>query len=218
MADINSAAIFDLDGTLIPHTSAEITFFFHLFKKGNLSIFNLLQMIPAIWTARGNLHEMTKANKRYLRNKRVRDLQNTAQKYFEPQINRIVFPRMVEIIEDHRNCGNKLLLLTGTLDLIAECFVRVLGFDGYRAATLEIVDGRYTGRITGILPYGIGKLEVLRDLKNNFHFDRDRTSLYANVFSDRYVMNAVERPVAVNPDAKLRIYARKLGWEILDVK
>jgi len=218
MADLYSAAIFDLDGTLIPHTSAEITFFFHMLKSGNLNPLNLLQMFPALWTAGGNLHDMTRANKGYLRNKRVEELENAVRKYFEPRVKKIVFPRMMEIIEKHRVAGDKLLLLTGTLDLIAGCFIRELDFDGYKAATLEIVNGRYTGKIDGILPFGMGKLEVLRELKSRFNLDMDKTTLYANVFSDRYVMNAIQNPVAVNPDQKLRSYARMLDWKIIEVR
>ena len=84
--------------------------------------------------------------------------------------------------------------------------------------TLEIRNGKYTGRVKGILPYGMGKLEVLRELKDKYGFDRNQSYLYANIFSDRYVMNAVERPVAVNPDSKLRAYAGKLNWNIIEVE
>ena len=218
MAEMRSAAIFDLDGTLIPHTSAEKTFFFHLLRNGGMNIWNILQMLPAIWKAKGNIHDMARTNKGYLRNKSAQKFENIAHRYFEPRIDVIVFPEMREIIEMHRKRGELLLLLTGTLDVIAGCFVRHLHLDGYKAGTLEIQDGKYTGRINGILPYGMGKLEVLRDLWDEYKFDRNKTVLYANIFSDRYVMNAVHDPVAVNPDSKLRSYAQKLGWKIMDME
>ncbi|KMQ51588.1 Phosphoserine phosphatase [Chitinispirillum alkaliphilum] len=211
------AAIFDLDGTLIPNTSAESTFFFYLLKTGGLNVKDIFKMLSAIWTARGNLHDMVRTNKRYLKKKPVEKFELVAHDYFQPRIKDMIFPEMKEVIEDHRQKGHQLILLTGTLDVIAACFVRELGFDGYQAATLQIKDNRYTGRLNGILPYGMGKLEVLRDLKERFKFDRNHTWLYANIFSDRYVLNAVENPVAVNPDSKLRTYANRLGWKIIDV-
>jgi HAD superfamily phosphoserine phosphatase-like hydrolase len=211
-----SAAIFDLDGTLIPHTSAEKTFFFYLLKTGNLSFVNIFQMLSAIWTARGNFHDIARTNKRYLKKKSVTKLKKVARDYFEPQITNLVFTEMHEIIEIHRNRNDLLLLLTGTLDIIAECFVRNLKFDGFRAGSLQIKNDQYTGKIDGILPYGFGKLEVLRELKDKFGFDRDKTTLYANIFADRYVMNAIEKPVAVNPDSKLFTYAKKSGWKIFN--
>ncbi|MFW6255030.1 MAG: HAD family hydrolase [Chitinivibrionales bacterium] len=213
---LRKAAIFDLDGTLIPHTSAEKTFFFHLLHSGGLSPINLLQMGVALWTARGNLHRMIRGNKRYLRNKKVQKLRDVADKYFEPRIDRMVFPKMKEVIEEHREKGHVLLLLTGTLDIVADCFYRRLRLDGYRAARLETRNGRYTGRIDGIIPYGVGKLEVMKDLRHRFSFDQNHTFLYANIYSDRFVMNAVETPIAVNPDKRLRSYAGKNGWTILD--
>lgn len=216
MKQLQSAAIFDLDGTLIPHTSAEKTFLFYLLRQGILSPVNLAQMFVAIWKTKGNFHVMTRINKAYLKNKEVEKLQEIAQLYFEPRIEDFVFKKMRIIIEEHRSRGDMLLLLTGTLDLIAACFVRKLQFHGYKATSLEICDGKYTGNVCGIMPYGLGKLEVLRDLKREFNFNPDSSHLYANVFSDRYVMNAVEHPVAVNPDHKLRRYALSFGWKIID--
>ena len=208
--------IFDLDGTLIPHTSAEKTLFFYLMQKRIFSIANILQLLPAIWTTRGNFHEMTLTNKRYLRNKSAVKFQEIARKYFTPRIDTLIYPLMQNIIEMHRQNGDKLLLLTGTLDFIAECFSRHLSFDGYRATELEIKGGKFTGKVIGIQPFGIGKLEVLRELKDKFHFDRDKTILYANIYSDRYVMNAVEKPVAVNADNRLLKYAIRSKWRVLD--
>ena len=216
MAHLRKAALFDLDGTLIPNTSAESTFFFYLLKNGLLPPLDVLRMATALWASGGNLHNMLRGNKRYLQGKKLSDFRRVAVKYFEPRIDTMLFPSMRSIIEEHRSRGDLLLLLTGTLDVIAHAFLHKLGLDGFRAATLETIHGRYTGRLSGILPYGIGKLEVLNDMQKQFGFDRNETVYYANSFSDRFVLNAVNEPVAVNPDKKLRLYSQKMGWKILD--
>ncbi|MBD3345171.1 MAG: HAD-IB family hydrolase [Chitinivibrionales bacterium] len=216
MVELKKAAIFDLDGTLIRNASAEVIFFRHLLFHGGLSPFNLIQMLAALWTARGNFHAMTRENKRYLRNKNTDKLETVAREYFEPRTDNLVFPVMHRVIEEHREKGDVLLLLSGTLDLIAACFQRHLKFDGARAAKLEHRDGKYTGRLEGIIPYGFGKLEALRELMRHHNVDANKTTLYANIFSDRYVMNAVERAVAVNPDRRLRAYAARRGWQVID--
>lgn len=210
------AAIFDLDGTLISSASAERTFFFHLLRNGGLSPIDLLRMIIPLWTFRGNVHSMLLGSKRYLRNKSVQKFSEVAQLYFEREVERLVFPLMREKIEEHRRNDEVLLLLSGTLDVIAECFVRELRLDGARATNLEVRDGKYTGRVRGVVPYGFGKLEVLRDFRHEYNFDQNQTTVYANIYSDRYLMNAVETPVAVNPDTRLREYALRNSWRILD--
>jgi HAD superfamily hydrolase (TIGR01490 family) len=214
---LRKAVIFDLDGTLIPTTSAERIFFYHLIRHGGLSPLNLLQMGRELFKVHGNFHELTRGNKQYLRGKSVQKIKNIAEEYFEPRIDTLLFPVMRAILEAHRVAGDMILLLTGTLDFIAACFVDKLKLDGYKASTLEIVDGKYTGKLSGIQPYGIGKLEVLRDLRRQFHFDQNNSILYANIYSDRYVLNAVEEPIAVNPDKLLRRYAQKSKWRIIDV-
>lgn len=208
--------IFDLDGTLIPNTSAEKTFFFHLLRNRILSIISIIQLLPAIWTARGNLHEMTLLNKRYLKNRSVKDFEDIAQKYFEPRIDTLIFPFMSHLIKEHQKNGDQILLLTGTLDFIAGCFAHHLFMDGYKATTLEIREGRFTGRVVGIQPFGLGKLEILRNLKRQYNFYSDNAVLYANIYADRFVMNAVARPIAVNPDRRLLNYALRSKWSIID--
>jgi HAD superfamily hydrolase (TIGR01490 family) len=212
------AAIFDLDGTLIPMSSAERTFFFYLFRNKILSIINIFQMLEVLWTFHGNMHSMLRGNKRYLKNKPVDSVENIARSFFEPKIDNLIFPVMLKIVRMHREKGDLLLLLSGTIDIIADCFIRRLYFDGGIAGKLEKKNGRFTGALTGILPYGIGKLEVLSELKRVYNFDLNETTLYANIYSDRFVMNAVANPKVVNPDKRLRLYAKKRHWEIIEVQ
>ncbi len=212
------AAIFDLDGTLIHSESAERTFFFHLLGNGGISPKDILQMVPALWRTKFNLHRMIIADKHYLRGKSVEKFREVAARFFEPRVEKLVFDRMKEQIEKHRQAGDVLLILSGTIDVIANCFVRELRLDGARAINLDIKNGKYTGRVNGVVPYGFGKLEVLRELRRTYKFDQNHTTLYANIYSDRYVMNAVEEPVAVNPDKRLRRYAERNNWKVIQAE
>jgi putative phosphoserine phosphatase / 1-acylglycerol-3-phosphate O-acyltransferase len=214
---MRKAAIFDLDGTLIPNASAERVLFTHLLQNGTLGPFSIVRILWGLIRAHGNLHRLFLERKVYLRGKPVEKISEVTGKYFEGHARRMVFPAMLDVIEEHRQKGELLLLLSGTLDLIADCFVRDLHMDGSRATNLQVRDGHYTGHVVGVVPYGIGKLEVLREFRHRYKFDQNSATLYANLYSDRYVMNAVDMPVAVNPDRRLEQYARLNGWRILDV-
>lgn len=218
MAPKRIAAIFDLDGTLIPHSSAEWVFFSHLLRRGILNPFNLVQMLGPIWSFRGDLHAMLRGNKRYLRNKKVQQIRLEARRYFDPKMETLVFPEVRALIEEHRNTDDLLLLLSGSLDVIADCFVRGLRMDGQESAHLEVRDGRFTGRISGVTPFGVGKLEAFQNLTRAFDLDLNQTTLYANMYTDRHVLNAAATAVAVNPDERLRMYASRRNWRIVDVK
>lgn len=212
------AALFDLDGTLIPNASAERSFFFHLIYSGALGPVQLMQLLHPLVHFRFNFHDMLRGNKHYLRHQSVEAFEEVARRYFEPRVERMVFWGMRQIVEQHRSRGDMLLLLSGTLEVIAECFVRCLKLDGAVATRLQSRAGRYTGRTEGVVPYGFGKLEVIRHLHHRYGLDQNSTTLYANLFSDRYVMNAVQEPIAVNPDPRLRDYAQSNGWKILNFK
>jgi HAD superfamily hydrolase (TIGR01490 family) len=215
--DMRPTAIFDLDGTLIPKASAERTFFIYLIRHKSLSFLDLIQMIGALWPWHGNMHAILQGYKRYLRNKPVNTVNEIARTFFEPKVTNLLFPVMYEKIEMHRVAGDQLLLLSETLDIIANCFIRQLRFDGGKAGTLEQNNGKFTGKLSETLPYGMGKLEVLSELRREYTFDSNDTTLYANIYSDRFIMNAIAHPKAVNPDKKLRAYAKNRHWEIIEV-
>lgn len=208
------AAIFDLDGTLIPASSAEKLFFFHELKNGGFTILDMLRMLQVLIKSRGDFHSMIRENKYYLRGKDVSKITNIVTNFFEPIVPNLVFHGMKDLIESHRAKGDILLLLSGTLDVIASCFTRQLKFDGFRAGKLEIRNGHYTGRIQGVLPYGIGKLESLHEFHEEFKFDLNTSLIYANQYSDRYIMFAMNNPIAVNPDKRLLKLSQKLKWPI----
>lgn len=94
-------------------------------------------------------------------------------------------------------------------------FIRAVGgileFDGIIATTLEVADGRYTGRILQNMCSGGTKarafekwLASVSSFKGSIGFG-DRVH-------DAEFLERVEFPIVVNPDAKLAAIAKKRGW------
>jgi phosphoserine phosphatase len=90
-----------------------------------------------------------------------------------------------------------------------------LGIDEVIATSLEFDGERCTGRFRE--PPLLGqqkKAKVLAFLEQRKVFPSD-CSFYSDSISDLPLMDAVGRPVAVNPDPRLRLAARKRGWAVV---
>ena len=91
----------------------------------------------------------------------------------------------------------------------------VLSLDGGLGTPYEVVEGRYTGRLSGPFTYGEGKAEALRALAVEEGVDLAASYAYSDSASDLPMLRAVGHPVAVNPDSELERVARTEGWEVL---
>jgi phosphoserine phosphatase len=80
------------------------------------------------------------------------------------------------------------------------------------------VDGRYTGKLQGGPLHGQAKAKVVAELAANNGLDLQRCSAYSDSANDIPMLSAVGHPVAINPDSKLRAYAREQGWPIRDYR
>jgi phosphoserine phosphatase len=86
------------------------------------------------------------------------------------------------------------------------------------ATRLEERDGRWTGRILGEAMFGQAKARAAKRLAEDRGLNLRRCYAYGDSLNDRWLMEAVGRPVAVNPSKDLASIARTLGWPILNWK
>lgn len=131
----------------------------------------------------------------------------------------------LERAEWHARQGHAIVLLSGTLEPLARetrraleavlaergihCAVRVC------ATQLEEEDGRWTGKILGEAMFGEAKERAARRIAAELKLDLRRCYAYGDSASDRWLLDAVGRPVAVNPCEELARLARMCGWTVL---
>ena len=126
-------------------------------------------------------------------------------------------PGAREAIEQHRREGRKLVMLTSSSNYLAELVAGELRFDAVLCNRLEVdAGGTHTGRVIGGVCFGPGKLPHARAEAERLGVPLRDSTFYTDSYSDLPVMEAVSEPVAVNPDPRLRRYAHKRGWRIVD--
>jgi HAD superfamily hydrolase (TIGR01490 family) len=145
----------------------------------------------------------------------VEDLRRLVGDAMEPVLRPLVYDEPLNLLRRHRERGEKVFIVSATLQEIVEHIADDLGFDGSVGSTCEIVDGVYTGRSLRAV-HGEGKAQAVRELAAAEGLDLAACTAYSDSYSDVPFLEAVGHPVAANPDRKLRRLAHDRGWPVLD--
>jgi HAD superfamily hydrolase (TIGR01490 family) len=213
-------AFFDFDRTLITANSGVLWLRSEL-RLGNISWWKAL--VAAAWVAR---YQLGFGRKGQLGLKRAiaslagsaeADLRERTLAFYEEHVRSLYRPGARRAVEDHRELGDELVLLTSSPAYLAELVADDLRLDAVLCNRFEVDEsGIHTGRSLGDLCYGQGKLIHAEGHARERGVSLEACAFYTDSFSDLGVMEAVGRPVAVNPDQRLRRVALARGWPIVD--
>ena len=215
-----SLAIFDLDNTLLQGDSDYLwgkflvdqgevdgdTYeqtnqkFYDDYKTGELDIFAFLAF---------SLEPLTR-----LSSDRLAELH---AQYMREIIKPLILPAATALVEKHRQLGDTLLIITATNHFITAPIATAFGIDELLATDPEIIDGLYTGKVSGTPCYQDGKVVRLEKWLQENDADLEDSWFYSDSHNDLPLLNKVTHPIAVNPDEILRQEAEERGWNILDI-
>jgi HAD superfamily phosphoserine phosphatase-like hydrolase len=212
------AAFFDIDGTLLPLPSLERRFFAELRRDGEIPFTNYLRWATAaIRLAPSGILRSVHANKMHLRHVRVRTL---APGHFT------FFPAAIRRVGWHASQGHSVILISGTLDLLARqaalaltlrlAMHGVMAKIGVCATRAERIDGQYTGRVVDAANFAEEKMLAIRRIAQENGFDLARCYAYSDSAHDRWMLGAVGRPAAANPSPELRRIAKLRHWPVYE--
>jgi HAD superfamily hydrolase (TIGR01490 family) len=122
------------------------------------------------------------------------------------------------LLQQHRDAGHTLVLTTATNRVVSALTATELGVDHYLATEVEVVDGRFTGRMQGVPNMRTGKVERLRDWlreRGKPEGTLQQATFYTDSINDLPLLSVVRRPVVVDPDPRLESTALRKGWQVL---
>jgi HAD superfamily hydrolase (TIGR01490 family) len=217
---LSAAAFFDLDRTLLRRSSAlALAGTFHqrgLISRGQLAKAAAWQLLFAL---RGASHESVRRAAEdgliLLRGFSPDEMRELVASAMEPILRPLVYAEPLRLVEQHRERGEPVYIVSATLQEIVEGIAEELGFDGALGTTCEVCDGVYTGHAVRAL-HAENKASCLRDLAATHGFDLTACTAYSDSHTDLPFLEAVGHPVVVNPDRQLRHIAAERGWPILE--
>ncbi|HEX3807509.1 MAG TPA: HAD family hydrolase [Gaiellaceae bacterium] len=216
---MTAAAFFDLDRTVIRRSSV-LALAPSFRRYGVISRRDLAR--SAFWQLLFVLRGASAERVRYaseegmtvLKGFRVDELQRLVGEAMEPVLRPLVYDEPLRLVQQHRERGERVYIVSATLQEIVEHIADDLGFDGAIGSTCEIVDGVYTGRSLRAA-HGEGKARAVRELADADGLDLAASTAYSDSYSDVPFLEAVGHPVAANPDRKLRRIAAERNWPVV---
>src|SRR5262249_33947972 len=133
----------------------------------------------------------------------------------EPILRPLVYAEPLQLIEQHRERGESVYIVSATLQEIVQGIADDLGFDGALGTVCEVVDGEYTGQAVRAL-HAENKADCVRELAESHGFALADCTAYSDSHTDIPLLEVVGHPVAVNPDRRLRRVAAERGWPVLE--
>ena len=214
-------AIFDLDNTLIggdsdhlwgqfvcnrnlvnsAHFSAQNDQFYKDYKSGNLDIAAYLRFALAP-----------------LKGQPLDVLADWHRDFMREMISPVILPKAQQLIANHRNRGDELLIITATNEFITRPIATALGIDDLLACEAEIVDGCYTGEPVGTPSFGAGKVTRLEAWLQNRDTSLEGAYFYSDSHNDLPLLEQVDKPITVDPDATLLARAKEAGWPVISLR
>jgi len=135
-----------------------------------------------------------------------------------------VVPRVpdaaVRLVEQHLGAGDLVIMTTATSRFITELTATHFGIEHLLAIEPEVADGLFTGRSSGILNMREGKVERLHEwmAARGDELRAFQSTAYSDSINDLPLLEAVDEPVAVDPDPRLAAIAAQRGWRVLRLR
>jgi HAD superfamily phosphoserine phosphatase-like hydrolase len=135
------------------------------------------------------------------------------------------FAEAIERVEWHAKQGHTIVIVSGTLEPLASAAALSLllrlavggstHLIGVCATKLEEAEGRWTGQVVGEATFGEAKARAVECIAREMKLDLKKSYAYGDSVNDRWLLEAVGRPAAVNPSRELGRIARRRGWPVL---
>lgn len=145
-------------------------------------------------------------------------LDRLRDQFMAEDIQPIMLPAARKLVERHREAGDMLIIITATNHFVTELIAAEFGVDLLIATTPESIDGQFTGNVAGTPCFQDGKVTRLNDWLAENGRELTDSWFYSDSHNDIPLLNAVDHPVAVDPDEKLRAHATSEGWPIISLR
>ncbi|MCC6626776.1 MAG: HAD-IB family hydrolase [Chloroflexi bacterium] len=209
------AAVFDVDRTLLPGTTAERLFVRRLWRERLLGwrqalaglLFSLQRLGPTLladW----------RAQRPYLVGLDHDHVVALARQCFLEDVRPRLARQGVARLRAHRATGALTVLLSGSLAELIQPMAADLGVDIAIASQVRVREGRVAGGLVDLHPYGVAKAALVQRLVRERALHLPASYCYADHHTDEPLLRLFGHPVCVNPSERLRLLARRNGWPV----
>jgi len=212
-------AIFDLDRT-ITRSPTWTPFLFYVHGLSPIFLYRFLLLALRMIAYKLNIVSRDAVKKYGIQTLAKIDnetLKHKADAFVVSRIADGLRPGAVQAIAFHRQRGDRLILATAAVDLVANSLGKALGFDEVIATRLSWNTSEHVQvpALDGANCYGLEKLRRVEEHRARRPFDGP-VFTYSDHVSDLELLQQADHGIAVNPSLRLRRAAPNCGIKIVD--
>ena len=214
-------AIFDLDNTLIngdsDHAWGEFLvqqgyvdadyyqdkndYFYQQYQQGSLDIDEYLQFALKPLTTQPRA-----------------TLEGWQQQFMQSVIAPMMLPKAQALLQQHRDAGDYLLIISATNSFVTRPIAKALQVDDILSSDPEEIEGRFTGKVSGVPCFQEGKISRLQQWLSDKPLSLEGSYFYSDSINDLPLLKVVDQPVVVDGDARLLQEAKLRNWPIISLR
>ncbi len=143
------------------------------------------------------------------------ELKRLAKEFYAEFAHRKYNHHILGFMKDHQECDHTIVLVSESIQPLAECFKELVGAKHAFGSVLESKRGVYTGKIKRLMR-DEQKRACAKEFAQEHDIDLSESFAYADSMSDLPIFKLVGHPVVVDPhDRMLFTIAQKRRWEVV---
>ena len=146
------------------------------------------------------------------------ELNTIHQQFMHTTVIPMIAPKTQALLQGHRDAGDILVIVTATNDFITGPIADYLAIPHLIATPAEIINGTYTGKLSGAPCFKAGKIDKLKTWMALEGYTIERACFYSDSHNDLPLLAWVDEPIAVDPDAILKAHAEANNWPIISLR
>ena len=217
-------ALFDLDNTLLAGDS-DYNWSLFLISEGLLDAkmhFERNEKFYADYkTGQLNIVEFLKFQLKPLSEHPKAFLDELHLKYMQKIIRPMMTVKAQNLVDKHKAAGDLCIVITATNSFVTKPIATAFGIEHLIGSDPEMVNGQYTGGVTGVPTYQEGKVTRINQwlAERGQHLsDFEVSYFYSDSHNDLPLMKLVTNPVAVDADEILTAYAQEQAWPLISLR
>ena len=140
-------------------------------------------------------------------------------------MDQVIRPMMTKkaqsLVDKHKAQGDLCLIITATNSFVTKPIASAYGIENLIGPDPEMLDGQYTGGVTGVPSFQEGKVTRINQwlaARGQTLSSFETSYFYSDSHNDLPLMKLVTNPVAVDADTTLTEYAQQQGWPHISLR
>ena len=142
-------------------------------------------------------------------------------KYMETVIRPMMTIKAQALVNKHKAANDLCIIITATNSFVTKPIATAFGIDHLIGTEPEIINGEYTGGVSGVPSFQEGKVTRINqwlESRGQHSNDFEKSYFYSDSHNDLPLMKLVTNPVVVDADEILTTYAQEHAWPQISLR